>query len=196
MDYGQASHYIKHEGIYLFGGVCGKSASQQEMNSDIYYFPIGANVVKKWKALETKGQPPESRFHHSMHFYDKGNYLVVYGGRRFANPTPDIKYDSEFVNSISVLRVDSLEWSLVKYKKDYCSYDSFPELFNFSSALIDDQIVVFGGMQGIYSQSKNCYSISLPKAKSFYERPKTPDDQSELEIGVEFSESLEPNTKV
>jgi len=28
MDYGKASHYIKHEGVYLFGGVCGKSASQ------------------------------------------------------------------------------------------------------------------------------------------------------------------------
>jgi hypothetical protein len=94
-----------------------------------------------------------------MNFYQKGNYLVVYGGRRFANPTPDVKYDSEFVSSISLLRVDSLEWSLVKYKKGNFSLDSFPELFNFSSALIDDQIVVFGGMQGIYSQSKNCYSI-------------------------------------
>ena len=58
-----------------------------------------------------------------MHFYDKGNYLVVYGGRRFANPTPDVKYTSEFVNSISVLRVDSLEWSEVKYKKDDFSLD-------------------------------------------------------------------------
>lgn len=86
-----------------------------------------------------------------MDFYDKGNYLVVYGGRRFANSSPDVKNDSEFVNSISLLRVDTLEWSLVKYKKDYFSLDSFPELFNFSSALMYDQIVVFGGMQGSYS---------------------------------------------
>lgn len=121
---------------------------------------------------------------------------MVYGGRRFANPAPDIKYDSEFVNSISVLRVDSLEWSLVKYKKDYCSLDSFPELFNFSSALIDDQIVVFGGMQGSYSQSKNCYSISLPKTKTTYSRPSTPvDDKLDLEIGIDFSETIEPFVK-
>ena len=27
-DYGQAPHYIKHEGIYCFGGVCGKKTSE------------------------------------------------------------------------------------------------------------------------------------------------------------------------
>mmetsp|Transcript_28809 Transcript_28809/g.43495 ORF Transcript_28809/g.43495 Transcript_28809/m.43495 type:complete len:82 (+) Transcript_28809:718-963(+) len=81
-----------------------------------------------------------------MHFYEKGNLLVVFGGRRFANPEPNVVYDSEFVNKISVLRVDSLEWFEVKYKSGYRSLENFPELYNFSSALIDDTILVFGGM--------------------------------------------------
>ena len=49
MDYGQATHFIKHEGIYLYGGVCGKSASQQTLNNNTYFFPIGAGVTRKWK---------------------------------------------------------------------------------------------------------------------------------------------------
>jgi hypothetical protein len=55
MDYGKATHYIKHEGIYLFGGVCGKGASEQSLNNDTYFFPVGPGVNKKWKVLETKG---------------------------------------------------------------------------------------------------------------------------------------------
>ena len=85
--------------------------------------------------------------------------MVVYGGKRFANPSPEVRYSSEFVNQIVVLRLDSLEWSEVNFMTGDQSLDRFPDLYNFSTALMDDKIVVFGGMQGTYSQSKNLYSI-------------------------------------
>ena len=163
----------------MFGGVTGKSASEQKLINKTFFFPVGTNKPKKWVELETKGVPPESRFHHSQHYYEKGNYMIVYGGRRFANPAPDVVYDSEFVNQIVVLRVDSLEWSEVKYMKGEHALDRFPDLYNFSTALMDDRIVIFGGMQGTYCQSKNCYSIELPVKKMAHKPPETPrsDDQ-------------------
>ena len=64
--------------------------------------------------------------------------------------------------------MDDLIWYNVNYKRQNEGLEGFPELFNFSSCLIDDMIVVFGGMQGIYYQSKNLYSILLPtKRESF-----------------------------
>mmetsp|Transcript_28809 Transcript_28809/g.43493 ORF Transcript_28809/g.43493 Transcript_28809/m.43493 type:complete len:171 (+) Transcript_28809:145-657(+) len=41
MDYGKASHYIKHEGVFMFGGVFGKNASEQRLNKKTYLFPLG-----------------------------------------------------------------------------------------------------------------------------------------------------------
>ena len=80
------------------------------------FLPIGKGVTYRWRELETKGQGPEGRYHHGMYFYPKGNYIVVFGGRRLANPKPGIVYDSEFVEGISVLRMDSLEWYEVRFK--------------------------------------------------------------------------------
>jgi len=66
-----------------------------------------------------------------MHYYPKGNYIILFGGRRFANPDPKAHKDSEFVDEVALLKMDSLEWCEVTYKDK-----TFPELFNFSSALV------------------------------------------------------------
>jgi hypothetical protein len=65
LDYGKLSHFIKHEGVYMFGGVTGKSASEQQLINKTFFFPVGTNKPKKWIELETSGVQPESRFHHS-----------------------------------------------------------------------------------------------------------------------------------
>jgi len=72
--------------------------------------------------------------------------VVIFGGRRFANPEPDVFYESEFVNDVALLRVDSLVWYKVRFKHEYGGLAQFPELFNFSSSLIDDRVIIFGGM--------------------------------------------------
>ena len=72
--------------------------------------------------------------------------MVIFGGRRFANPEPDVIYESEFVNDVALLRVDSLVWYKVRFKAEYEGLAQFPELFNFSSSIIDDRIIIFGGM--------------------------------------------------
>ena len=135
-------------------------------------FPIGKGAKHRWKELETKGAAPEGRFHHGMNYYEKGNYVIIYGGRRIANPEPSLMKTgtkpSEFVDQVALLRVDSLEWFEVRYKQSNKMINSFPQLYNFSAALIDDQIVVFGGMKGAYMQSKELYSIYLEDFRTIY----------------------------
>lgn len=40
-DYGSAPFYIKHEGVYMFGGVLGKNAGCQRLTNKLFYLPIG-----------------------------------------------------------------------------------------------------------------------------------------------------------
>ena len=135
-------------------------------------FPIGKGAKHRWRELETKGAAPEGRFHHGMNYYERGNYVIIYGGRRIANPEPSLMKTatkpSEFVDQVALLRVDSLEWFEVRYKQSNKMINSFPQLYNFSAALIDDQIVVFGGMKGAYKQSKELYSIYLEDYRTIY----------------------------
>ena len=90
VDFGQVSHSIDHEGIYMFGGVFGRTASEQKLNNKMMFYPIGQESKHRWKVLETKGVDPEGRFHHGMYYYEKGNYVIIFGGRRFAHPEPTI----------------------------------------------------------------------------------------------------------
>ena len=109
---------IKFEGVYMFGGVFGDSEASRVLNDQVYFLALGQGEEHRWKILKTSGKPPEGRFHHGMHFYEKGNYLIVFGGRRFANHNPNQIPQSLFVSSISLLRLDSVEWFDVKYKHE------------------------------------------------------------------------------
>ena len=102
-----------------------------------------------------------------MHFYPAGNLLVLFGGRRY--PDPGETFNTEFISQISVLRLDSLEWFNVGCKDNRKgTLSTFPELYNFSSFLLDDMILIFGGMQGSYTQSKCLYSIKLETKRENY----------------------------
>ena len=101
--------------------------------------------------------------------------MVVLGGRRIVNAEQKNK-GTEFVSQICVLRMDSLTWSTVKYKgpfdiddADIVAQPKFPDLYNYSSALIGDSIIVFGGMRGDgerpYALSKDMWNLGLPEYK-------------------------------
>jgi len=138
----------------MFGGVFGDKLLERKVNNKTFFFPIGKGSINRWKEIETVGSAPEGRFYHGQHYYERGNYIVVFGGRRFPNPAAGVRCDSEFVNEIALLRVDTLTWYKAHFKKELFALKCFPELFSFSSELIDDRIIVFGGMFKTRSYSK------------------------------------------
>ena len=105
-----------------------------------------------------------------MHFYPKGNLLIVYGGKTFADPDATVKKSAtaEFVNGVGVLRMDTLTWYRVRWRRDYHkARGALPELFNFSSCICeaDNRLFIFGGMGASYSQSKDLYCIQLCESR-------------------------------
>ena len=105
-----------------------------------------------------------------MRFYEKGNLLIVYGGKRFANSDPAVKYGkSEFVSSVVVLRMDTLIWYDVKFRDSEGCLKKFPNVYNFSSEIADDKIFIFGGMLDTHSQSKNLYGMKLVHRRLAYD---------------------------
>ena len=38
----------------------------------------------EWVQPQTKGRAPSPRYFHSMSFYEKGNFLIIHGGRNDA----------------------------------------------------------------------------------------------------------------
>ena len=135
--------------------------------------------------MKTQGMPPEGRYHHSMHYYRQGGLLVVLGGRRFARTNFYFGgyTQSEFLSQVCVLRVDTLEWFEVKFKQNRDYLDSFPELFDYADCLVDDTILIFGGMSGAeprpYSLQKDLYSLKLNKLRKVQtEHHKTKSSQS------------------
>jgi hypothetical protein len=64
--------------------------------------------------------------------------------------------------------MNAIIWYNVNYKRKNRDLKGFLEFLNFSICLIEDMIVIFGGMQDIYYHSKNLYSIIfLTKRESF-----------------------------
>jgi hypothetical protein len=102
-----------------------------------------------------------------MHFYPKGNLLIVYGGKTFVDPDATVK-QTEFANGVGVLRMDTLTWYRVRWRRDYHkAKGALPDLFNFSSCICeaDNRLFIFGGMGASYSQSKDLYCIQLCESR-------------------------------
>ena len=70
--------------------------------------------------------------------------------------------------------------------------NSIPDLFSFASALIDDEIIVFGGMRGNYKQTKNLYSIQLDHKRTNYVPP-PPVESANFSDLHDFDDNFEYN---
>jgi len=108
-------HIIKYEGVYMFGGLFTTASGERKLNGKLYFLPFGADKANRWREVFTLGKSPEPRFHHAMHYFEAGNYMILLGGRRLANPAPTVILDSEFVDEIGLLKMETMEWRRVKH---------------------------------------------------------------------------------
>ena len=68
----------------------------------------------EWINIETKGKPPVPRYFHTMNFYERGNYIIIHGGRN------DIFSENSALNDTFLLNLENFEWMEV----GLCSDDS------------------------------------------------------------------------
>jgi hypothetical protein len=63
----------------------------------------------EWLKIESKGVIPEPRHSHTVTYYEKGNYLIIHGGRN------DLSNDSFALNDTWLFELNRWEWLQVHH---------------------------------------------------------------------------------
>ena len=129
---------IKIKGLYIFGGKS-KSVGTGGITNDLYVLVIGKKPCV-WKKLEdTKGVKPSPRYFHSMSYYEKGNLLIIHGGRN------DLSSDSFALNDTFIFDLEFLEWHKVKLYSNIEGFKVMPRCAH-RSVVHNNRLIIFGGM--------------------------------------------------
>ena len=116
----------------------GKSKEEGGISNKLWILTIGQKLLE-WNLAETKGIPPRPRYNHSMSFYERGNFLIIHGGRN------DLMSDTIAFDDTFVLDLEFFEWFKVEL---YSQFDKFKVLSRcgHQSSIYGNKLIIFGGM--------------------------------------------------
>ena len=130
-----ANSRIKEKGIYIFGG---KTKEDGGLCNKIWILILG-NKKLKWYNPDVKGKPPSPRYFHSMSYYDKGNMLIIHGGRN------DAVSENAALNDTFIFDLENFEWMEVHL---YFQLSRFKVLNRCAhqSVVFSNKLIILGGM--------------------------------------------------
>ena len=130
-----ANSRIKEKGIYIFGG---KTKEDGGLSNKLWILILG-NKKLKWSNPDVKGKPPSPRYFHSMSYYDKGNMLIVHGGRN------DAVSENAALNDTFIFDLENFEWMEVNL---YFQLSRFKVLNRCAhkSIVFSNKLIILGGM--------------------------------------------------
>ena len=126
---------IKEKGIYIFGG---KLSNEGPINNNIYVIKLGIRPLEIIQ-LKTTGVSPCPRYDCSLNFYEKGNMIIVHGGR---SNKPE---NQNGLNDTYILDLYYLSWTQIEYFNN--KYIVPPRYFH-QSIIFNGNLFIFGGMNG------------------------------------------------
>ena len=126
---------LKEKGIYIFGG---KSKEEGGLSNKLWILLLGQKTLK-WVNPEIKGKPPSPRYFHTMNYYDKGNILIIHGGRN------DTVSESSALSDTFVFDLENFEWMEVTL---YSQLSKFKVLHRCAhqSVIFGNKLIILGGM--------------------------------------------------
>ena len=135
LEPGKVSNLIKEKGIYIFGG---KSKEDGGLSNQLRILITGRKPLE-WVQPETKGKPPSPRCFHTMNYYEKGNFIIIHGGRN------DIMSDSCALNDTYILNLENFEWAKIIL---YSQLKEFKILnrCGHQSTIFGNKLIIIGGM--------------------------------------------------
>ena len=135
IELGKVNSLIREKGIYIFGG---KSKEEGGISNQLWILVIGKKTLE-WVQPHTKGKPPSPRYFHSMSFYERGNFLVIHGGRN------DSISDNIALNDTFVFDLENFDWLRVEL---YSGMREFKVLnrCGHQSMIYLDKLIIVGGM--------------------------------------------------
>ena len=130
---------IKEMGMYVFGG------KNKTISNDMWLLKIGKKPLE-WEKVLTFGAPPSPRYLCSMNFFEKGNFIIIHGGKA------KINMESFALSDTYLFELYRYQWLRVDYgDKNYivkkrCSH---------CSVICDEKLFIFGGINdGVFNGSK------------------------------------------
>ena len=132
---GRVNSLIKEKGIYIFGG---KSKEEGGISNQLWILVTGKKPLE-WIQPNTKGKPPSPRYFHSMSFYERGNFLIIHGGRN------DSLSDNIALNDTFLFDLENFDWLRVEL---YSGIKEFKVLnrCGHQSMIYLDKLIIVGGM--------------------------------------------------
>jgi hypothetical protein len=150
-DCGLKTEKIKHEGIYIFGGL--NEASQ--FTNDLVIVKINRQELKIHKP-RTEGASPSARADCSVNFFEELKYVVVHGGRD----------SQEFKCDTYILDIVKFVWYRIEniLEEDLYNKCRLTRRSGHSNVLYKDNVYIFGGNNDIFVGSE-LFSLNLSLTK-------------------------------
>ena len=145
----------KEKGLYIFGG---KTKEDGGLSNQLWILIMGRRPLE-WIKPETKGKPPIPRYFHTMNYFERGNYLIVHGGRN------DSLSDNSALNDTFLLNLENFEWIEATLFSDV---DGFKVLnrCGHQSIIFYDKLIILGGMNNNTFLGSNLFIINLDFANN------------------------------
>ena len=157
---GKANSLIREKGIYIFGG---KSKEEGGISNQLWILVTGKKPLE-WLQPTTKGKPPSPRYFHSMSFYERGNCLIIHGGRN------ETLSDNLALNDTFLFDLENFEWLRVEL---YSGIKDFKVLnrCGHQSMIYLDKLIILGGMNNNNYLGSTLMIVNMDF--SFMSKPKT-----------------------
>jgi len=125
---------IKKKGLFVFGG----KSNEDGLSNQLWTLLMGKKPLE-WIKVDTKGKPPIARYFHTMNFYERGNYVIIHGGRN------DIFSDKSALNDTFLLNLENFEWLEVKLYSNISNFN-VANRCGHQSIIYSDKLIILGGM--------------------------------------------------
>ena len=166
---GKANSLIREKGIYIFGG---KSKEEGGISNQLWILVTGKKPLE-WLQPTTKGKPPSPRYFHSMSFYERGNCLIIHGGRN------ETLSDNLALNDTFLFDLENFEWLRVEL---YSGIKEFKVLnrCGHQSMIYLDKLIILGGMNNNNYLGSTLMIVNMDF--SFMSKPKTLEEMKFKEL--------------
>ena len=157
---GKVNNLIKEKGIYIFGG---KTKDEGGLSNQLWILITGKKPLE-WVQPQTKGKPPSPRYFHSMSFYERGNFLIVHGGRN------DAMSESSALNDTYVFDLENFDWLKVELYSEMRDFKVLNRCGH-QSVVYSNKLIVVGGMNNNNYLGSSLMIVNLDF--SYHSKPKS-----------------------
>ena len=160
LEPGKVNNLIKEKGIYIFGG---KMKEEGGLSNQLWILITGKKTLE-WVQPQTKGKTPTPRYFHSMSFYEKGNFLIIHGGRN------DLMSESSALNDTYIFDLENFDWLKVELYSEIRGFKVLNRCGH-QSVIYSNKLIIVGGMNNNNYLGSSLLIVNLDF--SYQSKPKT-----------------------